>query len=595
MSDESLGWQAQLLYLGLILFWALVAWIGPPQGDFANYWTAAHLWSEGSDLSHLYDYRWFTEQATRLGFGDQLVGFAVLSPPSALLMAPLLPLGLAGAKLAWMVGQGMCALGIAAVLCRWLNRPLWMGPLFLLGATPILRAHLVQGQMHLPVVLLLCFALWAWMSRRDLWAGVCLGLVIGLKIHAWPLIPIAMLARRWMLLVWTLLTLIIGGGFSVLLMGWEVHQIWLTEIAPAAARGAFIDPWNVAFQSPGHAIRTLTLSHPVLNPGSWMHQPALAHGLPVALQVLIVGLTLIPALSWRRLDCGERQRLLGAASICALLSGPLLASYHLVLVIPAVAIGAHHLDKDDRLGRSAAVIALGLLLCWWPVPSDWPDSHWLIPLALPRFWILLGIWALLLSSQASPWSRGFWDVRPFGVLLAALLMASFASREQRTVDAAKAVDIQGMPLIASDLMRSPDGSIWFSGMPNRGDPKYGWIGYRLLLDDQEVQSVAMDEENHVWSPRLAKDGIAWTMGAGADLNLVESPCLGGVVKVVETDLGPQIGLVDAQSKTHILTWARAHYSHPICDEDRDRVWFLSDRGVGVRAMRLWWTPLREPQ
>ena len=351
----------------------------------------------------------------------------------------------------------------------------------------------------------------------------------------------------------------------------------------------------MAFQSAGHAIRTLTLDHPVLNPGAWVHQPALALGLPVALQVMIVGLTLIPALSWGRLDRSERQRLLAAGSICALLSGPLLATYHLVLVIPAVAIGAHHLERDNRLSRAAAVVAMGLLLCWWPVPSNWPKPSWLIPLALPRFWLLLGIWALLLSSRASPWSRGFWDVRPFGVLLAALLMASFASRESRTVDAAKAVDIEGMPLIASDLMRSPDGSIWFSGMPNRGDPKYGWIGYRFLVEEEVVEVVAMDEHNHVWSPRLTDGGIEWSLGAGADVNPVDTPCLGGVAQVVETDLGPQIGLIDAQSKTHILTWSRAHYSHPICDEERNRVWFLSDRGVGVRAMRLWWTPLREPQ
>ena len=84
--------------LSAALLTALVVRAGPPQGDFANYYTAAALWWADSDLSRLYDYRWFTSAASAAGFSDRLVGFAVLTPPSALFAAPLLwlPAGAAG-------------------------------------------------------------------------------------------------------------------------------------------------------------------------------------------------------------------------------------------------------------------------------------------------------------------------------------------------------------------------------------------------------------------------------------------------------------------------------------------------------------------
>ena len=56
----------------------LVMVTGAPRGDFANYYTAARLVVEGVPLDPIYDMRWFTEQASRVGFGDQLVNFTVL-------------------------------------------------------------------------------------------------------------------------------------------------------------------------------------------------------------------------------------------------------------------------------------------------------------------------------------------------------------------------------------------------------------------------------------------------------------------------------------------------------------------------------------
>jgi hypothetical protein len=582
--------------VGIIAFWALVASVGLPRGDFANYWTAANLWWEGADLTRLYDYRWFTDQAARLGFGDQLVGFAVLSPPSAVLLAPLLPLGLHGAKIAWMILQGFFALGMAGALCRWLRRPLWMGPALLLGAAPLLRAHLVQGQFHLPVALFLCLGLWAWTRKQDRWAGISLGLAIGLKVHAWPLLAMAALAGRWKLMAWTLGTLLLGGIGSVAILGWDVNWIWLIEIAPAASRGSFIDPWNVAFQSMGHGIRTLYLPHEGLNPRAVADLPELALGLPAAIQVLIVGLTLISVFSWSEFSQAERGRVLAAASICALLTGPLLATYHLVLVLPALALGADQLDRQGYHQRAGLILFIGLLLAWWPATPAWPGPAWLIPLALHRFWLLLGIWSLLMPMELVFGTRASLKLSRLGVLVVATLIGVLTARQPTTVDQAESLELPGMPLIAADLILTSDGSLWFSGLPAQGTARpegQGWMGYQLLPETQSLRPLLSDPDAHIWSPRATADSVQWTVGPGADLSPAPVPCLDGFLEVLDTKQGPQIGYIDGHGRAQLLTWVRAHHASPACDEERGRAWFLSDRGVGVRALRLWWVPLPE--
>ena len=109
-----------------------------------------------------------------------------------------------------------------------------------------------------------------------------------------------------------------------------------------------------------------------------MVNPELARGLPSAVQVLVVGVSLLPGLWWSVLGSEDRQRLLAAVGMSALLSGPLLATYHLVLVLPLLALGADQLHRQGYGSSARFVLFFGLLLAWWPVPSAWPESSWMI-------------------------------------------------------------------------------------------------------------------------------------------------------------------------------------------------------------------------
>jgi len=570
--------------------------VGPPQGDFANYFTAASLWWEGADLSRLYDFRFFNDQVARSGFGDRLAAFTVLTPPMALVAAPLVPLGAVGAAKAWWVGQ--CAMGwfLGIVTARSLDRPAWMGVAGLVLIGPALRSHLFQGQFHLPAVLALSGGFWAWRTNRDRLAGVFWGLAVGLKIHAWPLLVAMAIARKWRVAGWGLLTIIVGGGISICLLGWPLHAVWIREVLPASGGGWFADPWHPAFQSIRHLLRGAFMVHPGLNPNPSWSVPWLAPTLGVAQHTLVIGLTCMAAVAWRCKGALERQRIVSAAALAALASGPLLASYHLVLILPPLAWAADALWRNGHRIKPLAAIALAILAGSAPFPTAWPDG-WLIVFAVPRAWCLLSLWLLLL-----PWPRELPTLRVCtGLMLCAGLGGSLGyasfTRTQGALhaDGAQAIDGPGFPLIAADLMRTQDGSLWFAGI--RGDREgwagNGWMGFRLKTGETSPEIVVSDTNRHVWSPQATGiDTAEWTTGpnGGPDAGR-RVPCLDGELGTMAAAGEQHIAWFDADGTARQITQTSGHHAYPVCDAANGDAIFLSDRGVGVRALRLWRIPL----
>jgi hypothetical protein len=217
-------------------------------------------------------------------------------------------------------------------------------------------------------------------------------------------------------------------------------------------------------------------------------------------------------------------------------------------------------------------------------------------MALTRFWLLLWIWVLIVPAELIFARRPSQSRARLGVLVLAMAGGTAAAREPIIPDHAQPLELAAMPLVAADLIYTSDGSLWFSGIPARGTSGLsgqGWVGYQLQIDRLQLWPVVSDSDAHVWSPRLVDEAMTWIHGPGADLGEAGVPCRDGYLEVIETDDGPQIGLSDALGRVQLLTWTRAHYANPACDEAGNRAWFLSDRGVGVRALRLWWVPLTE--
>lgn len=568
--------------IALAVVAALVARVGPPAGDFANYYTAAALWWSGNAGPALYDYRWFTAQAAAHGFGDRLVGFAVLTPPSALLAVPLLPLSAHRAGQAWWLGQGVLLLALALLLGRSLRRPPWQPALVIVALWPAVQSHLYQGQFHLPAVVCLAAGFLAFRAQRAQ-AGLWWGLAVGLKVHAWPLLALLLLCRRWPAAAAAGGTLALGGALSVGLLGWPLHAAWLQDIAPAAAGGWFTDPWHPSLQSVHHTARRLFLPSPAGGP-TWLDAPRLAAQVPAAVSAAVVGTTLASGLSWARLSAAERTSLLAAAAIAALVSGPILATYHLTLLIPPVAWALDaHLRTGSR-SRALLIALAAVAAVWVPIPpppsSVGPSS---IVTLLPRFWACAGLWALLLPPRLTRWH-----------LAVPLLVGVAVLRASPAPGAAGAQNLSGgqQPLIAAELVWSPaDGLCWSGLASDRGDaPGRGWVGY-CLGEDDVPRLVAADASAHTWAPVVEDGALRWRHAPIAPEAEAMVPIGGrGQVEVRLVDGQRELFWAPRDGPARRLTDHPADDRQPVWDPRRERLWFLSDRLAGVRAHRLWWLP-----
>lgn len=571
--------------VALIALVAACLRVGPPSGDFANYWTAAALWLDGADLGRLYDYRWFTDQAARLGFGDRLVGFPVLTPPSVLFAVPLVPLGVEGAGRAWLFVQTLLAGLTAVAAARTARVPAWAGVLALAAVWPSMRGHLQQGQFHLVAVAMVALGLWAWRRERAALAGGAWALAAGLKIFAWPLLLLVAAVRAPRAIAAAALTLVLGAALSVGLLGWELHGDWLREIAPATAGGWFTDPWHPGQQSLHAALKYTWSPHVGLGDPTAVAHPRLARALPMGLVLLPLAIA-AGGLSWERLTDGARSRLLAAASVAAIVTAPNIARYALVLVVPGALLAVVETWRERRRPLALGIALAAAAPAWVAVPGAWPD---VVVAGIPRFWALLGFCLLVF-----PW-RGFGPSRLAATGLSVLLVGALALGMDvvaTDIDGAVAQDSAAMPLIAADLVAHPDGSLYLSGLAEHraGQPGRGWLGY--VVREGQVEVAQASPTTHVFSP-VVHDGrlLSWSLGPDGAARPEPVPCAGGWLLEVEHDGQQDIAWRAPTGQQQRLTTHPGHDAWPACGSEH--VWFLSDRGVGVRALRLWRVALPE--
>src|SRR6516162_9290380 len=142
--------------LAALLFWKgiLPAWRFL-NTDFPNYYLVARLFREGYSLDRIYDWIWLQRIKDHWGVDQSLVGFAGLTPFSALPVLPLAAFSALTAKRIWIVVNLMLLGASAELLHRSTTlgrRRVWL--LSLLAVLP-LRMSFLYGQMHLLVLFLL--------------------------------------------------------------------------------------------------------------------------------------------------------------------------------------------------------------------------------------------------------------------------------------------------------------------------------------------------------------------------------------------------------------------------------------------------------
>jgi alpha-1,2-mannosyltransferase len=358
------------------------------RNDFPSYYLSARAAAEGRPLGGAYGRAFWRDESARAGL--PMVGtFVPHPPPNALLLIPLAWLGPAAAKATW---TGVLALALAAAFLA--LRPIvpqawaWLAALALLTQTASLRNALLYGQPYPLLLLLLCLSLVALVRGRGFASGLLLAPVVALKLYGAPFVLFLVVTRRWRALVGTIAGVAAIAAVSLLVLGPDVHRVYVTQVLRDSLDGRVLDPYSTVWGSPASLARRLFQHEPELNPQAVLDAPALARGLGRGAGLAIALFSVVCAAIQ---DRSGRSRLAWATlGVGSLAASPLPSSYHMVLLaLPAAILAASAGSAWERWTALALAAFAGSPLVHYtaPLASGW--GNLLAPVRLTALLALL--------------------------------------------------------------------------------------------------------------------------------------------------------------------------------------------------------------
>jgi hypothetical protein len=285
-------------------------------------------------------------------------------PPAALLALPFGLVSYPTAAVVWFLFEAVC-LGVSAfLLVRWLfQRPRalhYLGAGILLLLWSPVKDELAVGQL-MSVLLLLLTVSWLLLRQgRDLAGGILLGLVLALKLVAWPVALFLLFQRRWKALFAA------GGAFLAanllggLLIGFDRTVDYYLKVAGSVsllyrAHERNFSIWTTGyrlFEGMGSSAGASVSSDPLVS------APGLAPFVSVGLALLLLAGSLYLALRSRSFDASL------AIVICtSIVINPVAWSHYLLLaLIPAAVILKSWTSGELPPGRKPWAVAALLLL-----------------------------------------------------------------------------------------------------------------------------------------------------------------------------------------------------------------------------------------
>lgn len=388
------------LGLGILLFWkGLLPAVRTLNTDFPNYYLVARLLREGYGLDRIYDWIWLQRIKDHWGLDQSLVGFAGLTPFSAIPVVPLSFLSALAAKRVWVAINLGLLVACVELLARSTSlgrRRIWL--LSLLAILP-LRASFLDGQMHLLVLFLLVGAFWAHRRGRELLCGVCVAIAAGLKVYPLVFIFYFVWKREWraaFAAVTTTIALVLVCGVWI---GWDVVRIYSLEMLPRSLQGEMLDPYNLHAASAAALFHRMFLFEPDLNPVPLVNSPSL-YAVVYPLWQMVVFLPLFAVV--RPMASRETEGVEWSALALALLvSSPVPSSYHFVVaILPAVLFVDACLRKGERVIALVATMLYGLVSIadWFSMIGEHLGGTLQGCLAFSRLWLSAGWLVLLVAS-----------------------------------------------------------------------------------------------------------------------------------------------------------------------------------------------------
>jgi hypothetical protein len=374
---------ALLLWKGILPGWRML------NTDFPNYYLVARLLREGYSLDRIYDWIWLQRIKDHWGLDQALVGFAGLTPFSALPIVPLALFPAIVAKRFWILASVLFLCSTVGLLSRVTTlgrRRIWL--LALLAIFP-LRTSFLFGQMHLLVLLLLASAYYFDRKGRQIACGACLAIAGALKIYPLLLAGYFAWKRQWRptLAVLCATLLLVATGYVV--FGAGLMNLYATQILPRSLQGEVLDPYSVHAASGAALFHRLFIAEPALNPAPLVNSPSLyAFFYPLWQLAILVPLL---AVCDTRGDQPRTGQLEWAAFVFAfLVLSPVPSSYHFVVMIFSMVLLVDVLLERGEYRVAGLAVALYGLISIIDLASA---GHGAL---FARLWLALLLWAVFL-------------------------------------------------------------------------------------------------------------------------------------------------------------------------------------------------------
>jgi alpha-1,2-mannosyltransferase len=287
-------------------------------------------------------------------------------PPVAIVSLPLGLLSYSQAAAAWAFFELVCLVFSICLLLRYFDRSstaisMIVTTLAAMGWAPV-WTEIVLGQFMIPLLALLTCSWLALRSDKNTAGGALLGLVIGLKLMAWPVLIFLALRRKWSAVASGIAVAAVANLFAVFLMNFHTVMRYYSTVGKSVfmiykAAEYNISAWSIGwkvFDGMGTSVDYSFTAPPLI------HSPILAQVVSVALPVLLLFVGVALANKSDNLDTSF------AILVCvSILVNPVAWTHYLVLMAIPIVISVKRLaerkfPKHESYGLVALVLLFGI-------------------------------------------------------------------------------------------------------------------------------------------------------------------------------------------------------------------------------------------
>lgn len=358
----------------VISAWRLITHLFTPylyQRDFVQFYLMGHALRGGANL-----YAPIPQLAAQ--FEPHLNKWFEVSaypPIVALIGLPLSYLPYFWSVVAWLIFE-LCCLAVSVRLvvkhfgAQSARLPVLITICFFISWQPV-YVDLYLGQFMIPIMLLLTLTWKALKEERDVPAGLLLGIVLAIKLYAWPLTLFLMITRKWRCAGVAVAVMLAANALMAAWTGTETIIDYYLRVSGFVLAQYIHDPFNFSAWSIGYRLAAF--------PGA------------IFLTTGVLGISLFGALRSKNFDMGFMV-MLAASTILQ----PITWIHYLVTLLPVFCflVSTSKWERSDLL--------LGLLLIALIIPGFYNAAHTYPVIATwPPFLFIIGLMRLIVRSHRS--------------------------------------------------------------------------------------------------------------------------------------------------------------------------------------------------